>query len=402
MRAALSLLILLTAGCATTPPPANTDAPAAPANHSYAWISFDRTKVLRSSASGFADPARKRPLTLSDPVRIASVSKLVVALAVMRLVEQGKLHLDRDVSHWLGWQLRNPAFPNEPITLRQLLSHQSSLRDEVDYIVPLGTDLRTALANPKAFDPEHRPGSYFRYANVGFPVIASVMEQAAGERFDRLMEREVLRPLGLDACYNWSTCSDNAVGKAVVLLRASGEVARDDLGGVRPPCPVVAPSDAQCDLGAYRLGSNGAIFSPQGGLRISAEGLAVIGRLLLSGGAHEGRPLVSRASVEEMVRPHWRFDGSNGETERGFYCAYGLGVQILPNAQNGCRDDVTGDGRLLLGHAGDAYALKSGLWVDRKAGRGMTYFGTGIGEEPPTGNSAYWDIERWLARQASR
>jgi CubicO group peptidase (beta-lactamase class C family) len=401
MRAALSLFILLTGGCATAPPAPVSDA-SAPANRSYAWLSFDRSKVLRSGASGFADPARGRLLTTADPVRIASVSKLVVALGVMRLVEQGKLDLDRDVSDWLGWQLRNPAFPGEKITLRLLLSHRSSLRDEVDYIVPLGTDLRTALADPKAFDPERRPGTYFRYANVGFPVIASVMERASGERFDRLMEREVLRPLGLDACFNWSTCSDAAIARAATLYRANGDVARDDLGGVRPDCPVFAKPGSACDLEAYPLGSNGAIFSPQGGLRISAEGLAVIGQLLLSGGVHQGRRLVSQASIDEIVRPHWRFDGSNGDTEKGFYCAYGLGVQILPNARTGCRDDVTGEGRLLIGHAGDAYALKSGLWVDRRAGRGMAYFGTGIADTPPTGDTAYWEIERWLARKAFR
>ena len=124
----------------------------------------------------------------------------------MRLVEQGRLDLDRDVSNYLGWSLRNPAFADRPITLRLLLSHRSSLRDGVDYAIPLGTTLQSVLAAPAAFDAEHPPGTFFRYTNLNFPVIASVIEAAAGERFDRLMARLVLQPLGLDACFNWTTC----------------------------------------------------------------------------------------------------------------------------------------------------------------------------------------------------
>ena len=112
-------------------------------------------------------------MTVDSPVRVASVSKLVVALGVMRLVEQGRLDLDRDVSDYLGWSLRNPAFPDRPITLRLLLSHRSSLRDGVDYAIPLGTDLRSVVGAPAAFDAEHPPGTYFRYTNLNFPVIAT-------------------------------------------------------------------------------------------------------------------------------------------------------------------------------------------------------------------------------------
>jgi CubicO group peptidase (beta-lactamase class C family) len=326
------------------------------------------------------------------------VSKLIVALGVMRLVEAGTLDLDHDVSHWLGWRLRNPAFPDAPITLRLLLSHTSGLRDDVDYIVPLGQDIRTALAAPAAFDPKHPPGAYFTYSNLNFPVIATVMEAATGERFDRLMDRLVLTPLGLGACFNWSTCNEDAIAAAVVLYAPDGTVVQDDLGGKPPPCPVVVAPGASCDLANYRPGTNGALFSPQGGLRISVDSLATVGRLLLNKGRHYRQRILSEASIAAMLTPHWRFNGSNGHTEGGFYCAYGLGVQILPNA--GCRDDLLGDGTALAGHAGDAYRLKSGLWIDRKRGRGIAYFATGIAEDAPTGDTAYRMIEEWLARKA--
>src|SRR5688572_27683724 len=260
MRPAVFLLPVLLWGCtATGPDPAPGVA--------YAWATFDRNVITGQGAAGLADRLLARPLTIDDPARVASVSKLVVALGVMRLVEEGRLDLDRDVSDWLGWPLRNPAFPDRPITLRMLLSHRSSLVDGIDYAIPFGTALEHALADPAAFDGAHPPGGYFRYSNLNFPVIATVMERATGERFDRLMARLVLEPLDLDACFNWTNCSAAAVGRAIVLYAPNGTVLRDDLRGRRPICPVLAPEGSACDLSGYLQGSNGALFSPQGGLR---------------------------------------------------------------------------------------------------------------------------------------
>jgi CubicO group peptidase (beta-lactamase class C family) len=388
MRWFLFLCGVLLTGCATMP--------VAEPRPAYAWVTFDRTGVTASGASGLADRARGRRLTVDDPVRIASVSKLVVAIGVMRLVEEGKLDLDRDVSDYLGWPLRNPAFPDRPITLRLLLSHTSSLTDGIDYALPYGTELRTALANPAAFDAAHPPGAWFHYSNLNFPVIASVMERAVGERFDALMARLVLQPLGLDACFNWTTCSDAAVTRAVVLTAPDGSVLRDDLGSRRPDCPVLAPTG--CDLSTYVLGDNGALFSPQGGLRISARDLATIGRLLLN----HGRPLLSEASFVTLTTPVWRFDGANGETESGFFCAYGLAVQSLPGPREGCRDALFGPGRAMIGHAGDAYGLRSGVWVDPAAGTGIAFFATGNGDDPPRGRTAFRAIEEQLAAHLVR
>lgn len=390
MRLLLSLLLLLVSACATIPPAAE---PAVP----YAWAVFDRDGIVRSGAAGLADRRAARELTIDDPVRIASISKLVVALGVMRMVEAGQLDLDRDVSDWLGWRLRNPAFPDRAVTLRQLLSHTSSLTDQVDYAVPLGTSLQSVVEQPPAFDRIRAPGSFFRYANLNTPLVASVMERVSGERFDRLMERLVLRPLRLDACFNWTTCSDAAVARAVVLYAPDGSVIRDDLQGRRPDCPVLAPEGVACDLSDYVLGSNGALFSPQGGLRVSVRDLAAVGRLLLNRGAHDGARFLRSESVAALMGLGWRYDGSNGDTEGGFYCRYALAVHRIPGGGPGCRDDLFGDGRTALGHAGEAYGVRSGLWVDPASGEGIAFLATGNGEQPPRGRSAFMAVEEWLA-----
>ncbi|WP_298189881.1 serine hydrolase [Novosphingobium sp.] len=367
-------------------------------------VVFDRQTIRPVVVEGTADQTGGRAVTADDPVRIASVSKLVTALGVMRLVDAGVLDLDRDVSDYLGWRLRHPAFPDRPITLRQLLSHRSGLTDDADYIIPLGETIRQRLADPRAWDPAHGPGDdWFHYTNLNFPVVASVLEASTGERFDHLMRKLVLVPLGLSACYNWSGCNGVAAASAVVLYRADGSVARDDLRGVLPACPVVVPDGKPCDLAGYTPGWNGALFSPQGGLRISMTDLARIGRMLARGG--EG--FLSPESFAALVTPVWRFNGHNGVGENGepdgFFCAYGLAVQLIGNEGPGCNDDPFGDGIPRLGHPGEAYGLRSGLWLDPNTGRGVAFFTTAVPDNAARGTSAFTAAEEGvLARVRGR
>lgn len=379
---ASSLALLAMTGCVTHP--IVSEIPV-----SQAGVAFDRDGEIGSFVEGPADPATGRAVTPDDPVRVASISKLLVGIGVMKLVEAGKLRLDDDVSTNLGWTLRNPAFPERPITLRMLLSHTSSVRDHDDqYAIPLGHSVQEVVSVPTSWDAKHAPGGgYFTYSNLNFPIVASIMERATGERFDIWMRREVLDPMKLDACYNWPACSDAAVARAVVLTQG-GKAIKDDLGGKQPDCPVYV-EDGPCDLGRSKLSENGALFAPQGGLRISMRDLARVGRMLLNGGTLDGVRIVSPQSVETLLTPVWRFDGGNGDTDHAFYCTYGLATQRIPTPVAGCKDDPATDGIERVGHAGDAYGLRSGLWIDRARGTGVSYFVSGLSDDPPRGTSAY-------------
>ncbi|CAH0352000.1 hypothetical protein BH11PSE5_BH11PSE5_23670 [soil metagenome] len=391
MKRPFPLWVAMTLSAWAISPASTANAAAEVPEPASAWARFDGRQVTASGAQGMADRSAGRYAKADDPVRIASISKLATALAVMRLVERGALDLDRDVSQVLGWPLRNPAFPDRPITLRLLLSHTAGVRDGVEYALPLDARLDVAMRDPKAWDSAHEPGAYFAYSNLNFPIVAAVMEAATGERFDRSMQREVFAPLGLDACFNWTTCSPRAVRHAVVLYNAGGSVARDDLHGTKPDCPVVPATDGSCDLTRYPLGRHGAAFSPQGGMRIGARSLATLGMVLTG-----QRPdFLKAASLAEMTRAQWTFDGSNGDTEGGFHCAYGLAVQILalPGRNAQCRDDPFGDGRTRIGHAGEAYGLRSGLWVDPVSGKGLAFFATANAADAPKGGSAFTAAE---------
>ena len=362
-----------------------------PVAKAEAGVAFDRNAEVGAFADGIADPRSRRPITPDDPARVASVSKLVVAIGVMKLVEAGKLDLDSDVSGWLGWSLRNPAFPDRPITLRQILSHTSSVRDHDDqYAIALGGTVQEEMADPKSWDLKHGPGeAYFTYSNMNFPIAGSIIEGVTGERFDIWMRRNVLDPMKIDACYNWPACSDAAVAGAVELDAPDGKPVKDDLHGRRPACPIAVKDGTPCDLSRWKPGTNGALFAPQGGLRISVRGLERVGRMLLTGGTLDGVRILQPHSVDIMFTPVWRYNGINGDTDHGFYCTYGLATQTIPTPVGGCRDDPVGDGIVRMGHAGDAYGLRSGIWLDRASGTGVAFFVTGLGDDPPRGRSAF-------------
>jgi CubicO group peptidase (beta-lactamase class C family) len=389
-RRAGLLALLWLASAADAAPLAELVAGRTPATSGLSGLAVvvaDREGIVRSEAFGAAtfDPARQ--LTPDSPLRVASISKAVVAIGVMRLVEAGKLDLDRDVSLDLGWPLRNPAFPDVPVTLRQLLSHTSGIVDGDRYSFPLPAKLKDQLDGHWAPQP---PGGRFAYANLNYGLIATVMEAATGERFDRLMSREVLVPLGLDAGYNWSGASAAAIGNAAALYRTGKDesdwhpdgpwVAQvDDLRGTRPACPV--PASGGCDLAAYVPGSNGTLFSPQGGLRVSVVGLAKIGRMLLGQGMVDGVRLLSPASVATLMTPVWQASGRPQDDDYGgMMLCYGPGLHCL-SGRPGASDQPVAGARW-WGHLGEAYGLLAGLWVDREQGRVLVYALTGTRDDP--------------------
>ncbi len=351
-------------------------------------VNFTADTISVKAIQGYSNRTTGRALMPNDPVRIASISKLFVAFGVMRLAEAGQINLDADVNDYLDWSLRNPAFPDQPISLSDLLSHQSGLRDGINYALPMDALLEEELRDPKAWDTNHAPGAYFAYANLNSPIIAAVMEAATGKRFDQIMQDEVFGRLGLDACFNWINCSGAKISGAVTLYRPNGDVTRDDLRGIRETCPVVPAKDGSCDLENYQLGKTGTIFSPQGGLRISAIDLARVGQMFL----REGEGFLQSKTLQDMADPQWIYDGTNGDSEGGYFCAYGMGVHILGDGRNqsDCNNDPFEDGKTYWGHSGEAYSLKSGLWFTDAGYKGTAFFRTQVPENDPTGNCIYF------------
>lgn len=329
--------------------------------------------------------APDRPATPDTLYRIASISKLVTTLGLMRLVEDGRLDLDADVSGYLGFTLRNPHFPRHAITLRSLLLHTSSLRDDGGYFWPATTALRDVLAPgaPASWSDLAAPGIYYSYCNLGFGVIGTAMERVTGERFDRLMARLVLDPLGLEAGYNPSALAPRALARLATVYRKRPA----DGATWNPSGPWIAQVDdtraafaPPPGLDAYVAGRNATPFSPTGGLRISARGLALVGRMLAQGGVHEGRRLLRAATLETMFARHWTYDGAggNGNPLGAILSPRGLGNAHYPD-RPGLR---LAPGFDAVGHLGDAYGLRSVFALDRARGDVLVVLTGGSGVDP--------------------
>lgn len=364
------------------------------------------------------DPARSRPADARTLYRMASISKLVTTLGVMRLVEAGKLDLDRDVGDYLGWRFRNPHFPDVPVTLRMLLSHTSSLRDDAGYYWDAAsrTDLREVFTpGGKLFGKgsmwasNAAPGKYFQYANLPWGVVGTVMECVTGERFDRLMRRLVLDPLGLNGGFHPADLAPADLADVATLYRKRTIVEGREVWNPQGPwIPQVddhskAPP-AQRALPDYQPGTNGTLFGPQGNCRLSAAGLAKVMRLLMDGGTAGGRRFLRRASVEAIHSVQWRSGeaagNSDGETSFGrnkrFMNAWGLGVQhFLDLTGPGSGDRLVEPGGFRAsGHIGDAWGLTSILAFDRVGRDGLIFLIGGSAFDPETHTGKYSGFAR--------
>jgi CubicO group peptidase (beta-lactamase class C family) len=362
------------------------------------------------------DPKNHLPANAQTLYRIASLSKLVTTLGVMRLVEQGTLQLDADVSGYLGYRLRNPHFPDTAITLRMLLSHTSSLRDDAGYYWEdrLKVDLREVLTpggrlygSGAMWSEKARPGGYFSYANLPWGVIGSIMEAVTGERFDRLMQRLILDPMGLHGGFHPTDFSAADLGNVATLYRKRSEVGAKEIWDSAGPW--VAQVDDYHDSAPapragpdYVPGSNGTLFGPQGNCRLSAEGLGRIMRLLLNQGRHEGRQLLTSDNVATMLAPQWQYNGqagvhSNGDSNHGQFQAWGLGLQLFRDVSKNARGDrlVEGGGFSGAGHFGDAWGLTALLAFDPATRNGMVYLSGGPGFNPETSPGAYSSTFRY-------
>lgn len=344
-------------------------------------VAFDRETITPLIVEGLANKDTGRAVEANDPVRIASISKLIMALTALRLMDEGKVDLDRDVSDYLGWTLRSPYHPDVPVTLTHLLSHRAGLSDAGGYFIPLGDSLEAKLADPAAWRETGKPGkAAFEYANLGSPLVATALEAASGERYDRLVERLVFKPLGVKACLNWIGCGPEMQARAVTLYRHTGEVAADAPDRLPPACTIPVAEGVPCDLGAYVPGSNASIFSPQGGVRIGMVDLAKIGQALLRMDEYQFfSDTAMRRWYGEMAAAAYQHEPGAVAVD---FCAYGLAAYTLVD-EAPCTDDLFGDGNGRIGHGGEAYGLRSGLWIAFGEGTSFAYFTTAV--PPPTG-----------------
>ncbi|HWQ09482.1 MAG TPA: serine hydrolase, partial [Holophaga sp.] len=288
-----------------------------------------------------SDPAGNRPADQDTLYRAASISKMVAAIGFMKLVEAGQIDLDSDVNAYLDFSLRNPAFPDRPITSRMLLSHTSSLRDGEAEVYTYGatTSLASVLTPSGAhYDANHwavadastdvAPGAYFTYTNLNWGILATLMERVSGKRFDLYMREEVLDPLGIQGGYNPAALAPSGIDNLATLYRRLD--AQDRWDSAAPWTPqgpdrTGVPAKPVEGLDTYAVGSNGTLLSPQGGLRISVHDLGKVMQMLLQGGTYGGVRILEASTVALMSSEQWRHDADarNGDPYGGQMHSWG-------------------------------------------------------------------------------
>ena len=331
--------------------------------------------IVFSQGYGLRDIGRNLPVDQNTIYRIASISKMITATALMQLYEKNLFSLDDDVSDYLDFELKNPTFPDQDITFRQVLSHTSSLRDGSGYNAFLNASYNNTpppkiseLLTPGGtyytsdmYSNSRAPNSnYFQYANINFGVVATLIERISGQRFDLYCKEHIFDPLQIDGSFNVQHLTD--INDVAVLYRKSGNSwvpQADHYQGSYPP---------PRDLSGYTIGDNGILFSPQGGLRISAAHLARLMLMHLQGGVYGQTRLLNDTTVTRMHEIVWNYAGNNGNNYYGIFNTYALG--------NSTTQDLL-PGETLTGHPGEAYGLISDMYFSKENRFGIIFITNG-------------------------
>ena len=265
-------------------------------------------RIAHFEAQGLMDLESKKPMQKDAIFRIMSMTKPVVGVAVLMLVEDGKVRLTDPLSRFIP-ELQNlkvtvlntdgAAQPTNAIaaplptktvdaarqiTIRDLLTHTSGLMSggasATQPAVPLGAGESLAVVIPrlKNVPLDFQPGTRWAYsAQYGFDVLARVVEVASGMPFDRFAKQRVFDPLGMKDTFFYPATGNPRI--ATLYQSANGQLRS------QPEGPWV----------------NGAYFSGGGGLFSTAEDYLQFALMLMNGGQHEGKRLLSTRTVELMA-----------------------------------------------------------------------------------------------------
>jgi len=223
-------------------------------------------------------------MTDEHKIRVASLTKPILAMTIMALEDEGILSIDEDIGEYWGMTVRNPNRSDYPITLQQMLSHTSSIND-----FPLGFHSNDALLRE-----QFRDGTIFRnttpgrigswlYSNFAYTTLGVTVEVAVGETVNSLASEFLFQPLEIDAAFG--SGSVERTDLLATLYTAGGGIGRSVSRQIDTP-------------GSTFPGETGVEFS--GGLTISATDLAQLLAVLINNGQYRGVNILSPESVARM------------------------------------------------------------------------------------------------------
>lgn len=278
----------------------------------------DDQKTVWSKGFGFSDPVRKVPATADTVYRVGSVSKLFTDIAVMQMVEQGKIDLDAPVTRYLpNFKPRNTF--GKPITLRQLMSHRSGLVREPPvghYFDPNNPTLAATIASLNKTSLVYAPETRTKYSNAAIAAVGFVLERTQKEPFAKYLKRSVLDPLGLDnSSFEPTLAITKDLAKAY-MWTVDGRV---------------------FDAPTFELG-----ISPAGCMYTTVEDMGRFMSALFAGGQGAKGRMLKPSTLEQMWTP--QFAPAGQKTGYGI----GFGIREL-------------EGKRTIGHGGAIYGFATTL-----------------------------------------
>ncbi|MFM9021874.1 MAG: serine hydrolase domain-containing protein [Sediminibacterium sp.] len=303
-------------------------------------------KIVYTNSFGYKNLESKILLSNDCIFRIASISKSFSATAIMQLQEKGKLSIDQDVSELIGFPVRNPRYPDSIITLRLMMSHLSSINDSQGYFTLDAIHPEKSTKWVDAYS-NYAPGAKFSYCNMNYNMIGAIIERVSGERFDQYVYNHVLAPLQLSAGYNLDELDTSKLAAIYEYRSDSGKF-------------ILSPgayASRTREVANYQLGYSAPLFSPTGGMKISASDLARYMMMHSRQGKYAGKRIISRKSARLMQTPlksdtHYAFAIENSD-------------KIIP-------------GKLLWGHTGSAYGLHSAMFFQPDEKFGFVLISNGV------------------------
>jgi CubicO group peptidase (beta-lactamase class C family) len=332
-----------------------------------------RGKIAHLEAHGLLDIETGKPMPKDGIFRLASMSKPITAVAVMMLVEEGKVRLNDPVSRFIpefknmkvavpkpgaraggaaggggrggGRGAAVPEFDlvsaNRDITVKDLLTHGSGLMsgglgNSQGPTRAANDTLATYVPKLGAVPLDFQPGTLWRYSGLaGFDVLSRIVEIASGQTYDAYLRQRLFDPLGMKDT-GFSVPTDRASRLVTLYRRANGALER-------------VPDQRGLTSATY--------FSGAGGMVSTAEDYAQFAQMLVAGGALNGRRYLSPRTIELMSSNHTgdMVNGQTGRPARGM--GFGLGVQVV-------EDPVAADLRQSKGSWGWAGAYGTNVNIE--------------------------------------
>ncbi len=294
-------------------------------------------EIVYNKSFGYKDLENKTPLMNGDIFRIASISKSFTATSIMQLVEQGKLSLDADVSDLVGFKVRNPKYPKVPITVKMLLSHTSSMNDANGYFSINRINPDSSKTWQTAWN-DYEPGTAYEYCNLGFNTLGTILERVSGERFDKYIINHILDPLGVYGGYEVLSLDSTKFVKIYSYNSADSSFTHSP----------GAYATRKAEIENYLFGHSTPIFSPTGGLKISAQDLAKVMMMHMNNGSLDSVKIISPES-SAMMQSRVAEKTDEGD-------AYGFAIRT---------SDQLLDGFTMIGHTGSAYGVYTSMFWDK-------------------------------------